>query len=342
MFDYPTATWSKAMFMDTSSALSVPAQDQWDYVQVYPGAGEVWSGSGPFYVETPLAVGKLLRGLAHGCIFDSATFLPVPSASVQAKGTSGSPLYGSGSSNADGYYKTGTPWGPGKVTVRTQLQAGAMQYFDQTWSNRRWTSVSFTDARRSALGCWHEYDEGAGMNLACIKDDNTIDHSFFQSTWPPATTVINLESGVLDAQFLVKQDGQSLLVYVITKSDGVHYGLMLDDGATITSTILIAANGMNTNCCQCGPYIFVGYTVPVSGTSGPSNVWVQRRKAGDFSLDGTWELKDSGGTPIVVVDGQFGLAAPSPDQLVLSVVKNGDTAPSLFCSVNDAEDWFAI
>jgi hypothetical protein len=68
--------WDTHQFVDWVDMplpqVAIPAQDLWDEVQIYPGAGLVWTQAGSFGVSTPLRVSKSLRGQATVLVYDSS------------------------------------------------------------------------------------------------------------------------------------------------------------------------------------------------------------------------------------------------------------------------------
>ncbi len=128
---------------------ALPAQDLWDEIQVYPGAGECWSQAGAFGVPTPLMVSKSIRGQCDGLIFDTAGN-PLSSALVKAYETaSTSTLEGSGTSNSIGAYYTGSTWLFGNVDSTADLNLAPIPhaYHHGVVQNRQRFRTSFRNTR---------------------------------------------------------------------------------------------------------------------------------------------------------------------------------------------------
>jgi hypothetical protein len=159
-YNWATSVWTD--WIDQPFASTIPAQDLWDEVQVYPGAGQVWT-SGLYNIPTPLQLTKFLRGEAWGQGFKS-TDVPYTGASVNSYQTSPpSPGDGMGTTGNLAQYLTGTPWGKGNVDVTTKFLGGVSPYpsTHSTWQNRQRTRASF---RAPAVGALpHGYDVSAGQ-----------------------------------------------------------------------------------------------------------------------------------------------------------------------------------
>jgi len=143
-YDWTASTW--ADWVDVSlPQTSIPAQDLWDEITVYPQAGNVWPQSAPYGGSTPLQVSKNLRSQAWGIVFTPAG-LPVVGAQVALyetahPGTS----EGTGITNGLGYYQTGTPWAYGNVDTTTDLNIAPIPHLTShaTLQNRQRARTSF-------------------------------------------------------------------------------------------------------------------------------------------------------------------------------------------------------
>jgi hypothetical protein len=88
---------------------TVVAQMLWDQGEAFPECGDVWNWTtGAYGGPLVLPVAKILRGQAWGLVLDGDQ--PVSGETVTYR-TSGGTDKGSDSSELDGYYITGTPWG---------------------------------------------------------------------------------------------------------------------------------------------------------------------------------------------------------------------------------------
>ncbi len=118
-YDWSSNQWTD--WVDVGVTGTFPAQDLWDEVQIWPGAGQVWTESGAFGIPTPLRASKSLRGQAWGNVFKSNRS-PNTGAAVQLFTTANPGITeGSGSANALGGYLTGSAWGFGNLDSTADL-----------------------------------------------------------------------------------------------------------------------------------------------------------------------------------------------------------------------------
>jgi len=119
-YDWTALAWKD--WVDVPVNTTIPAQDLWDEVQVYPGAGNVWDATAGYGGATPLLVSKSLRAQAWGIVF-TLDGMPQNHVTVTVYET-GSPSTGEGSgiTNTLGFYLTDTPWAFGNVNSTVELQ----------------------------------------------------------------------------------------------------------------------------------------------------------------------------------------------------------------------------
>lgn len=154
---------------------AIPAQDLWDEVQVYPGAGNVWQQSGPYGGATPVAMSKSLRAQADGLVFDlggnakSGQKIKTYETSTPATGE------GSAVSSTLGQYFTGLPFAFGNVGVTTKLDMGETPVLSssETPQNRQRyrTSFRYLPPKLQALA----YDVSTGLRHCLVYAVSTTD-----------------------------------------------------------------------------------------------------------------------------------------------------------------------
>jgi hypothetical protein len=108
--DQDTGDWID--WYDKTSFGTIPAQDLWDLVYVFPGAGEVWT-AGDYDERTKLRISKSLRAQGTGLLYDDATGASDTGATAELRKVSGNVFRGDDATDSIGYYATGTPWGQG-------------------------------------------------------------------------------------------------------------------------------------------------------------------------------------------------------------------------------------
>jgi len=149
-YDHGTQAWTDWIDVNVASGtLTIPAQDIFDEVQVYPGAGEVWT-SGLYNVATALQVSKSLRGQANGLVF-RLNRQPYAGITVTAY-DAGATSVGSGVTGSLGQYLTGSPYGKGNQTYTTKITFTDNRSLSCSgvWQNRGRFRASF---RGNALPC---------------------------------------------------------------------------------------------------------------------------------------------------------------------------------------------
>jgi|GEM_PF-3878292 len=149
-YDWGRSGWTDWLDVDISATKTVLAQDLWDEVIAYPGAGQVWTETGAYGATIPLQVSKYIRGQAWGLDFD-LNGLPVSGGLVKAYVTSSGAIVGTANSGALGNYLTGLPYGVGNVDTTTKRYATTTPSAHSIWQNRLRTRTSFR-APRPVLG----------------------------------------------------------------------------------------------------------------------------------------------------------------------------------------------
>lgn len=126
--------WSYGVDVEVgSSAVPLFAQSLWDEVQVYGGAGNVWSASGDFGGQTLLRSAKHLRAQAWGILAGSSG-APAIGATARLRREDGADR-GSGASDDLGVYRTGLPFGSGGMGHKVEAFGGETPEFEAR--NRR-------------------------------------------------------------------------------------------------------------------------------------------------------------------------------------------------------------
>jgi len=120
-YDWTSLGWSD--WIDSPLGVTIPAQDLWDEVQVYPGAGNVWPQEAVYGGSTPIQTSKSLRAQGWGLVFTPAG-ASVDGAQVVLYETSNpSSGEGSGTSGNLGQFSTGMPWAYGNIDSQLDLNA---------------------------------------------------------------------------------------------------------------------------------------------------------------------------------------------------------------------------
>lgn len=111
IYDYgDPGAWTLCYNRTAQTAADIYAQALWDVVQIYPGAGQVWT-SGAYDEATEIAFAKSLRGQAWGLVSNGITEEAESGITVTLKTYPGAVSSGTGASDSQGIYQTGTPWG---------------------------------------------------------------------------------------------------------------------------------------------------------------------------------------------------------------------------------------
>jgi hypothetical protein len=141
-YNWSTNQWTDWVDVNLPQT-TIPAQDLWDEIQIYPGCGNPWGGTRSFGSPTPLRASKSLRGQANGLIYNTPGNL-FSGVKVKVFETS-SPTIGEGSgiSDAIGKYYTLTPWLFGNVNSETQVQLPPNYYQTGVVQNRQRRRTSF-------------------------------------------------------------------------------------------------------------------------------------------------------------------------------------------------------
>ncbi len=150
--DFSTVLWTD--WIDQPIGGALPAQDLWDEVQVYPGAGEVWSQSGAYASTIPLHVSKSLRAQAWGLGFNGAGAAQSGMPIVVYETATPSITEGTGTTNSLGFYLSESPWIFGNVGTTIELHTGSIPYLSVTGTpeNRSRLRASFRAVLAASLG----------------------------------------------------------------------------------------------------------------------------------------------------------------------------------------------
>jgi hypothetical protein len=143
-YDWSSELWSTWIDKDPSSALTVPAQALWDVVQVYPGAGDVWT-SGDYDDPTKLRAAKLLRGRAFGIVAERGAALATQDVRLQE------PTWtdvDAETTDSRGRYTTGSNHGHSALAHRVVWDDDGTDrirgWTASEWVARRWHGASFS------------------------------------------------------------------------------------------------------------------------------------------------------------------------------------------------------
>lgn len=117
-----------------------------------------------------------------------------------------------------------------------------------------------------------------------------------------------------------------------------------DDGKTWSEPALVASDvGWVDGWSDRRGFGGKAYFEYDSGTSGPGKIKLRVRGPGDTSF-GSWITVEVGGTPVSFADGSYKFWAPEDQQStwMLSATKEGDSAPTNFCSYDEGTTWAEI
>lgn len=131
--------WIFCIDQDCQTERTIYAQPLYDEVEVYPGAGDVWTG-GAYEQPTKIAFGKTLRGQAWGIVLDSVASESESGVLVTLKTNPGGTSAGSGGSDSQGIYETGLPFGKNEDHI---VHAGNLDSSSKEMYNRWRRRVGF-------------------------------------------------------------------------------------------------------------------------------------------------------------------------------------------------------
>lgn len=289
-YDWSTSAWKDWIDVDMSlGSVTVPVQDLFDEVQVYPGCGNPWTPSGLYNIPTPLFISKLLRGQAWGEVFKTNQ-TPNPSQSVVAYLTS-SPTTGEGSAitAALGDYLTGSPWGNGNLNITTECRAGTPALDEATtWQNRLRTRSSFrqnSPPPLSPMASWGRPQQGWGY-VASTDTSNVYINRYIVK---PDTmfTALNFQADALAGNWASSSINQQYLFYVEHGDTDVKYVTSqgFEDQWGMPTTITSGTDVKSYYSKELDMTMCAIFTGAISGT-GDWQAWTSVR-GGMFALQGT-------------------------------------------------------
>jgi hypothetical protein len=212
---------------------NITAQMLWDQLEAFPECGDVWGwDTGAYGGPLVMPAAKILRGQAWGLVLDRDG--PVASETVTYRTSPGAADRGSDSSEADGYYLTGTPWG-----LSTGLHRGhAISRQSEELANRnRWRRrVAFLELPpHGGLSGYDVHPDGTHGRAILDQDTGLIEFGTAENTDGATFTAINTGLSALAVAFCwhyVRQTKTGLLL-VLDGEDATLY-TSEDLGATWT------------------------------------------------------------------------------------------------------------
>lgn len=244
-YNYTTDTWTDWIDRSASTTLVVPAQPGWDYVEVYGGAGNVWTGAASYPTtaeNTPLAVCKILRARGWGLAIDEDNAAE-SGATVDLVQVSDGSNRGSDTSEADGYYHTGTPFGFGNLSHT--IESGSRSVAITTANRMLHRAVLMVAVESGGLAYVNHRD---GMHYrSYINGDGKIvsERSDNLLSWSGETTTIDADWLYLSHSY----EGYPQ-VYLIYTDGGVVYRRSSPDGVTWGMPTTISTGASNEASAQ--------------------------------------------------------------------------------------------
>lgn len=348
-YDFGSTAWTYWVDQTVTSA-TIPSQDLWDEVELYDGAGEVFSG-GAWNVATPLVTCKYLRGQAWGNVGkpDGTAYA---SASIVAYITSSpTSTVGTATTGTRGEYRTGSPYGHGNVDCTTELHQGAPAYLSdhETWRNRYRAWTSFRKSAVLSGPSWHTQDKKGRLHHATIVSGDVVyrraqfvtsERGYFDDS------TVTAFGDVVDARMCV-DESRALVLMAVTRYNSSTYKLYLltstSDGKDFDTGTLMATNSFGgspwTSDDGTAGLTWFEYN---SGTSGPGVQKAKFRKRGSNTFGSTFTFKDSTSTNIAVADGGWANVMQARDwqgRLTWTPIIDGETTPSVWYSTDDGKTW---
>jgi len=280
--DTVTGIWKD--WIDQPLGATVPAQDLWDEVVVYPGAGNVWTQSAAFGGYTPLCVSKSLRAQGWGDVF-TLTGTPNVGAQVQLYETATPTTHeGSGYSNSIGGYLTGTPWAFGNVDTTSELNQPPIPHLSNhaVLQNRQRWRASFRHVAIVVQGSICGFARNVGWGLVAFGDASNVYMNryikSFDATFTVGTFTVDDIDGCWRYGFRAAMD----LYYVHAGGSGVYYISSVGKEDTWSTETLIAS----------GTQVAADYAKPLDMSMAvifDSGTWKAYTKVGRsaFALAGT-------------------------------------------------------
>lgn len=312
---------------------TIAGQALWDEVQLYPGAGEVWT-AGAYLVRSRVSWAWNCRSRLAGNVFTLGN-VPASGASVTS-----SPSGGSGTTDTLGSYRTGLPFfsaSSGYVVTSLGVDASPGDVF--IGATKRLCFRGAPTEGPLHVDCiqlpWGGFATAfsAGAGVRVWRSDQPL-----PTAW---ASVVSASSGGGDVQPRMRVDSRTAALVLQFVRDGVLFeSSSTDDGVTWSPP---ASTGLSMKWADTGSdargFEYRARFVPNSGTSGPGRISVQWREPG-----GTWSAwteVQAGGSPVTFADSTFRIQPTRDGQQswVLAAIKDGQTVPSHFVSRDEGETW---
>lgn len=334
-YNYTTDTWTDWMDRDASSTLTLPAQPGWDVVEVYGGAGDVFGGSSyptTSANKTVLAVNKILRGRGWGLVYDLGED-PNPGVTVQLK--QGATVRGSDTSETDGYYATGTPYGFGDTSHT--IEAGS-ESINVTVANRMLHRGVFAVVVDALRALWNTVTPWGHYHRVST-DETSIRHH--RAHYEVPSGGFDQETDVLTGTYARIAYSNGSIFLVTHDGSDTYWAQTDDDGGSYSTLAVLLTGAINSTIAAThdGYLVAAGFKYD-SGTSGPGTIIGKRRGPGDSSWSSQFTFTD-GSSNIAFSDSSFHFVE-SGGRLVMVAEKDGDSGPTEFYSTDLGASWTEV
>lgn len=339
IYDYgDPGEWTLCYDRDAQSAADIFAQALWDEVEIYPGAGQVWTG-GAYDEPTQIAFAKSLRGQAWGLVYDEIDEAPESGQVVTLKTDTGMVAAGSGTSDAQGHYETGTPFAKSAAhkAYCADLSTTAFTAYNRM-RHRRCFSVPPEIAKWiwnliTRIGFFYRAQAvGSGIRIRRSNIPRPSD------PWAEDTVIGESE----DRRPTLFEETALNRVHVVFERNGDVLGATsLDDGRTWSEPISIMAGYYPTSNGSPNGWRIYASLLFDSGTSGPGKISLRRKGPGQSDPDAAIDAVDETEDPIKVEEGTFHIfsAGDAIGSWLLSAVPEGETDPAEWISMDDGLTW---
>jgi hypothetical protein len=319
---------------------TIPAQDLWDMVQVYPGAGEVWT-AGDYDVTTHLRFSKSLRAQGTGILFDPSG-VRESGATAELRRVSDNALRGTGTTDSLGYYATGDPWGVGHASHRLNRPAESGPTFDIANRMRHRATVAGSVVK-SALCILHSY-EGSYWRATIDTDGLKVRTALRGGPKDGWFTVALVSSNDQDREASLSWDPTTHRATLLwQRDDGIYEAYSDSDGDQWSDPALSITDGMYP---RIGHSLFGdGLIVAIVDDSGggAGKLVAKYRAPGDTDWSTQFDLLDDAGDPFRPDSDFPGFdisASPDTDgRWSLALRRSGESTVSDWLSVNDGYNW---
>jgi hypothetical protein len=332
-----------------------PPVDLWagwklDEVIAVPKLGDPMLNS-DFGSVTPLRCSKVMRARAEGLCGHRATPRAAAGIEVELVTWTGEAARGTGVSQADGRYRTGSPWAHGSGNHRTRLVLLKKSYDEHHVANRYPHRTSFLEAgsygRPSIMQDW----DGRLHRLSVDDGDlwyRRSDSSIPKPAWAVEVQVTSF-GDVLGGWVSFDPLTSRLEILLERDNAGTHevWECYSDsDGASWSAPVIFMPGYFpSSETCHDGSRVRVMAEYQ-TGTDGPMLAKAWFRWSGSTSWAGPKTFVDGAGDPILVADGGMCNVSHARDEqgrLTWSPVLDGDTSPSdLYCTHEDDWSWTVV